>query len=74
MLQKFYIYVTQGLKLQKVTSLVRTLDIYQDYSNFLSHDVNWYTFLFLFRITSFQSNRRKKIEKEKNLYLLWKFV
>ncbi|ETW52338.1 hypothetical protein PFUGPA_05345 [Plasmodium falciparum Palo Alto/Uganda] len=67
MLQKFYIYVTQGLKLQKVTSLVRTLDIYQDYSNFLSHDVNWYTFLFLFRITSFQKIAQKNVVE--SLYL-----
>ncbi|SOV22389.1 cytoadherence linked asexual protein 8 [Plasmodium sp. DRC-Itaito] len=67
MLQKFYIYVTQGLKLKKVTSLVRTLDIYQDYSNFLSHDVNWYTFLFLFRITSFQEITQKNVVE--SLYL-----
>ncbi|SOV75735.1 cytoadherence linked asexual protein 8 [Plasmodium sp. gorilla clade G3] len=67
MLQKFYIYVTQGLKLQKVTSLVRTLDIYQDYSNFLSHDVNWYTFLFLFRITSFPEIAQKNVAE--SLYL-----
>ncbi|SCQ12587.1 cytoadherence linked asexual protein 2,putative [Plasmodium sp.] len=53
MLQKFYVYLTKGLKIQKVSSIMRTLVIYQDYSNFLSHDINWYTFLFLFRLTSF---------------------
>ncbi|SOV20297.1 cytoadherence linked asexual protein 3.1, putative [Plasmodium sp. gorilla clade G2] len=58
MLQKFYVYLTKGLKIQKVSSLMRTLDIYQEYSNFLSHDINWYTFLFLFRLTSF-----KELEK-----------
>ncbi|KOB89337.1 hypothetical protein PFDG_04887, partial [Plasmodium falciparum Dd2] len=60
MLQKFYVYLTKGLKIQKVSSLIKTLDIYQDYSNFLSHDINWDTFLFLFRLTSF-----KEIAKEK---------
>ncbi|SOV20178.1 cytoadherence linked asexual protein 3.2, putative [Plasmodium sp. gorilla clade G2] len=61
MLQKFYVYLTKGLKIQKVSSLMRTLDIYQDYSNFLSHDINWYTFLFLFRLTSFKDIAYKNV-------------
>ncbi|SOV20758.1 cytoadherence linked asexual protein 3.1, putative [Plasmodium sp. DRC-Itaito] len=61
MLQKFYVYLTKGLKIQKVSSLMRTLDIYQDYSNFLSHDINWYTFLFLFRLTSFKDIPYKNV-------------
>ncbi|SCQ12608.1 cytoadherence linked asexual protein 3.1, putative [Plasmodium sp.] len=61
MIQKFYVYLTKGLKIQKVSSLMRTLDIYQDYSNFLSHDINWYTFLFLFRLTSFKDIANKNI-------------
>ncbi|SOV20388.1 cytoadherence linked asexual protein 3.1, putative [Plasmodium sp. gorilla clade G2] len=61
MLQKFYVYLTKGLKIQKVSSLMRTLDIYQEYSNFLSHDINWYTFLFLFRLTSFKDIPYKNV-------------
>ncbi|SOV10665.1 cytoadherence linked asexual protein 3.1, putative [Plasmodium sp. gorilla clade G2] len=61
MMQKFYVYLTKGLKIQKVSSLIRTLDIYQDYSNFLSHDINWYTFLFLFRLTSFKDIGNKNV-------------
>ncbi|SOV10652.1 cytoadherence linked asexual protein 3.1, putative [Plasmodium sp. gorilla clade G2] len=61
MMQKFYVYLTKGLKIQKVSSLMRTLDVYQDYSNFLSHDINWYTFLFLFRLTSFKDISTKNI-------------
>ncbi|SOV20016.1 cytoadherence linked asexual protein 3.2, putative [Plasmodium sp. gorilla clade G2] len=61
MLQKFYLYLTKALNLQKVSSLVKTLDIYQDYSNFLCHDVNWYTFLFLFRLTSFEEIANKNV-------------
>ncbi|SPJ08455.1 cytoadherence linked asexual protein 3.2 [Plasmodium sp. DRC-Itaito] len=61
MLQKFYVYLTKALKIQKVSSLIRTLDIYQDYSNFLSHDINWYTFLFLFRLTSFEDIAKKNV-------------
>ncbi|SOV20023.1 cytoadherence linked asexual protein 3.1, putative [Plasmodium sp. gorilla clade G2] len=61
MVQKFYVYLTKGLKIQKVSSLIRTLDIYQEYSNFLSHDINWYTFLFLFRLTSFKDISTKNI-------------
>nr|SPJ13400.1 cytoadherence linked asexual protein 3.1 [Plasmodium sp. DRC-Itaito] len=61
MLQKFYVYLTKGLKIQNVSSLIRTLDIYQDYSNFLSHDINWYTFLFLFRLTSFEDIAKKNV-------------
>ncbi|SOV10681.1 cytoadherence linked asexual protein 3.1, putative [Plasmodium gaboni] len=52
---------SNSLKIQKVSSLMRTLDIYQDYSNFLSHDINWYTFLFLFRLTSFKDISNKNI-------------
>ncbi|SOV19997.1 cytoadherence linked asexual protein 3.1, putative [Plasmodium sp. gorilla clade G2] len=61
MVQKFYVYLTKGLKIQKVSSLMRTLDIYQEYSNFLSHDINWYTFLFLFRLTSFKDIPYKNV-------------
>nr|BAG09252.1 RhopH1/Clag2 [Plasmodium falciparum] len=61
MLQKFYIYLTEGLRIQKVSFLMKTLDIYQDYSNFLSHDINWYTFLFLFRLTSFEEISKKSV-------------
>ncbi|SOV20774.1 cytoadherence linked asexual protein 3.1, putative [Plasmodium sp. DRC-Itaito] len=61
MVQKFYVYLTKGLKIQKVSSLMRTLDIYQEYSNFLSHDINWYTFLFLFRLTSFKDITNKNV-------------
>ncbi|SOV84346.1 cytoadherence linked asexual protein 3.2, putative [Plasmodium sp.] len=61
MIQKLYVYLSKGLKIQKVSSLMRTLDIYQDYSNFLSHDINWYTFLFLFRLTSFKHIANKNI-------------
>ncbi|SOV20029.1 cytoadherence linked asexual protein 3.1, putative [Plasmodium sp. gorilla clade G2] len=61
MVQKFYVYLTKGLKIQKVSSLMRTLDIYQEYSNFLSHDINWYTFLFLFRLTSFKDISTKNV-------------
>ncbi|SOV11116.1 cytoadherence linked asexual protein 3.1, putative [Plasmodium sp. gorilla clade G2] len=61
MVQKFYVYLTKGLKIQKVSSLIRTLDIYQEYSNFLSHDINWYTFLFLFRLTSFKDIAYKNV-------------
>ncbi|KYO03636.1 cytoadherence linked asexual protein 2 [Plasmodium gaboni] len=61
MIQKFYIYLTKGLNIQKVSYLMKTLDIYQDYSNFLSHDINWYTFLFLFRLTSFEEISKKNV-------------
>ncbi|SCQ12658.1 cytoadherence linked asexual protein 3.2, putative [Plasmodium gaboni] len=61
MMQKFYVYLIKGLKIQKVSSLIRTLDVYQDYSNFLSHDINWYTFLFLFRLTSFRDIAKSNV-------------
>ncbi|SOV20451.1 cytoadherence linked asexual protein 3.2, putative [Plasmodium sp. gorilla clade G2] len=61
MVQKFHVYLTKGLKIQKVSSLIRTLDMYQEYSNFLSHDINWYTFLFLFRLTSFKDIPYKNV-------------
>ncbi|SOV84341.1 cytoadherence linked asexual protein 3.1, putative [Plasmodium sp.] len=61
MIQKFYVYLTNVLKIQKVSSIMRTLDVYQDYSNYLSHDINWYTFLFLFRLTSFEDIPNKNV-------------
>ncbi|KYN93074.1 cytoadherence linked asexual protein, partial [Plasmodium gaboni] len=32
MVQKFYVYLTKGLKIQKVSSLMKTLDVYQEYN------------------------------------------
>ncbi|SOV23556.1 cytoadherence linked asexual protein 3.1, putative [Plasmodium sp. DRC-Itaito] len=55
-----YLY-SNSLKIQKVSSVMRTLVIYQDYSNFLSHDINWYTFLFLFRLTSFRDIAKSNV-------------
>ncbi|CRG84145.1 cytoadherence linked asexual protein, putative, partial [Plasmodium relictum] len=53
MLQKFYIYVTEVLKINNISSLIKNMNIFEDYSNFLMHDVNWFTFLLLFRLTSY---------------------
>ncbi|CRG85455.1 cytoadherence linked asexual protein, putative [Plasmodium relictum] len=56
MLQKFYIYVIEVLKINNISSLIKNMKIFEDYSNFLMHDVNWFTFLLLFRLTSYMSN------------------
>ncbi|SBS95467.1 cytoadherence linked asexual protein (CLAG), putative [Plasmodium ovale curtisi] len=52
MLQKFYGYTTKVLKINIISSLIRQMQICDDYNNFLMHDLNWFTFLFLFHIPS----------------------
>ncbi|SPJ10411.1 cytoadherence linked asexual protein 9 [Plasmodium sp. DRC-Itaito] len=54
MAQKFYIYVTKILKVNNISFFITNMDIYEDYSNYLMHDLNWYTFLFLFRMTTYK--------------------
>ncbi|ETW56849.1 hypothetical protein PFUGPA_01181 [Plasmodium falciparum Palo Alto/Uganda] len=54
MAQKFYIFVTKILKVNNISSFITNMNIYEDYSNYLMHDLNWYTFLFLFRMTTYK--------------------
>ncbi|KMZ86869.1 cytoadherence-linked asexual protein (CLAG) [Plasmodium vivax Brazil I] len=54
MLQKYYNYVANVVKIDNVSTLIRNVDIYEDYDNFLTNDINWYTFLLLFRLTSYK--------------------
>ncbi|GAW80422.1 cytoadherence linked asexual protein [Plasmodium gonderi] len=54
MLQKYNVYTTKILKVNIVSSLIRCMNIFEEYNNFLMHDLNWFTFLFLFRMTSYK--------------------
>ncbi|EUD63914.1 hypothetical protein C922_05707, partial [Plasmodium inui San Antonio 1] len=54
MLQKYYNYVAKVVKIDKVSTLIRNVNIYEDYDNFLTNDISWYTFLLLFRLTSYK--------------------
>ncbi|KEG01971.1 cytoadherence linked asexual protein 9, putative [Plasmodium vinckei vinckei] len=54
MLQKYYNYITQNLKVNALNNLSNKMHIYESYNNFLMHDLNWFTFLFLFRMTTYQ--------------------
>ncbi|EAA18273.1 PyRhopHA1 paralog [Plasmodium yoelii yoelii] len=54
MLQRYYNYVTQILNVSILSNLTDKMHIYESYDNFLMHDLNWFTFLFLFRMTTYQ--------------------
>ncbi|SCL95664.1 Cytoadherence-linked asexual protein, putative, partial [Plasmodium chabaudi adami] len=56
MVEKFYNYVTKVIEAKSLGSIVTNINIYDEYDNLLSNDLNWYTFLFLFRLTSYESN------------------
>ncbi|CRG97175.1 cytoadherence linked asexual protein, putative [Plasmodium gallinaceum] len=61
MLQKFYSYVTEVLQINNISSLIKDMNIYEDYANFLMHDAEWFTFLLLFRLVSYEGVARKGI-------------
>ncbi|CAD2090618.1 cytoadherence linked asexual protein 9, putative [Plasmodium vinckei brucechwatti] len=54
MLQKYYNYITHVLNVDVLNYLINRMQIYEGYDNFLMHDLNWFTFLFLFRMTTYQ--------------------
>nr|AAL57302.1 cytoadherence linked asexual protein-like protein [Plasmodium chabaudi] len=54
MVEKFYNYVTKVIEAKSLGSIVTNMNIYDEYDNLLSNDLNWYTFLFLFRLTSYK--------------------
>ncbi|SBT01442.1 cytoadherence-linked asexual protein (CLAG), putative [Plasmodium ovale curtisi] len=54
MLQKYYNYVINVIKINNINNLIRNVNFYEDYDNFLTNDINWYTFLLLFRLTSYE--------------------
>ncbi|SCN59999.1 cytoadherence linked asexual protein 9, putative [Plasmodium chabaudi chabaudi] len=54
MLLKYYNYITQVLNVNTLNSLTNIMHIYESYDSFLMHDLNWFTFLFLFRMTTYQ--------------------
>lgn len=56
MLQKFYTYTTRIINTNSVSALIKNLNVYEEYDNFLSNDIDWYTFLLLFRLTSYKGN------------------
>lgn len=60
MLQKYYNYVINVIKINNINNLIRNVNFYEDYDNFLTNDINWYTFLLLFRLTSYEGNSIKK--------------
>ncbi|CAD2112573.1 cytoadherence linked asexual protein 9, putative [Plasmodium vinckei] len=54
MVEKFYNYVTKVIEAQSLGNIVTNENIYDEYENLLSNDLNWYTFLFLFRLSSYK--------------------
>ncbi|SCO66688.1 cytoadherence linked asexual protein 7 [Plasmodium vivax] len=54
MLQKYNGYTSKVLKVNIVSHLIRFMNIYEEYNSFLMHDLNWFTFLFLFRMTTYK--------------------
>ncbi|KAI4834567.1 cytoadherence linked asexual protein [Plasmodium brasilianum] len=61
MLQKFYMYTTKVVNINNISTLIRNMNVYEDYDNFLTNDLNWYTFLLLLRLTSFKDIADKNI-------------
>ncbi|GAW83216.1 cytoadherence linked asexual protein, CLAG [Plasmodium gonderi] len=61
MLQKFFTFVTKSININSVSTLIRNLSVYEEYNNFLTNDVNWYTFLLLLRLTSFKKIAEKNV-------------
>ncbi|ETB61225.1 hypothetical protein YYC_01164 [Plasmodium yoelii 17X] len=55
MVNKFYNYVTKVIEANMLGNIVSNINIYDEYDNFLSNDLNWYTFLFLLRLTSYKN-------------------
>ncbi|VEV58782.1 cytoadherence linked asexual protein 9, putative [Plasmodium vinckei vinckei] len=55
MVEKFYNYVTKVIETQSLGNIVTNENIYDEYNNLLSNDLNWYTFLFLFRLSSYKN-------------------
>lgn len=58
MLQKYNGYTSKVLKVNIVSHLIRFMNIYEEYNSFLMHDLNWFTFLFLFRMTTYKGSWR----------------
>eukprot|EP00366_Plasmodium_knowlesi_P001137 XP_002258634.1 cytoadherence linked asexual protein (clag),putative [Plasmodium knowlesi strain H] len=54
MLQKYNGYMSKVLKVNVVSHLIRFMNIYEEYNSFLMHDLNWFTFLLLFRMTTYK--------------------
>ncbi|CRG99902.1 cytoadherence linked asexual protein, putative [Plasmodium relictum] len=69
MLQKFYIYITEVVKVNNINSLIKDMNVYEDYDNFLTHDINWYTFLLLFRLTTYKDISHKNVSEAMYLNL-----
>ncbi|CRG84568.1 cytoadherence linked asexual protein, putative [Plasmodium relictum] len=69
MIQKFFSYVTEVVKVKNINILIKNMNIYEDYDNFLAHDINWYTFLLLFRLTSYKDIIHNNIAKAMYLSL-----
>ncbi|CRG96000.1 cytoadherence linked asexual protein, putative [Plasmodium gallinaceum] len=69
MLQKFYIYLTKVIKINNISLLMKNMITYEDYDNFLANDINWYTFLLLFRLTSYKGVYHDNIAKAMYLSL-----
>ncbi|SBS80618.1 cytoadherence linked asexual protein, CLAG, putative [Plasmodium ovale curtisi] len=61
MLQKFYTYTTRIINTNSVSALIKNLNVYEEYDNFLSNDIDWYTFLLLFRLTSYKDIANKNL-------------
>ncbi|GAB68676.1 cytoadherence linked asexual protein CLAG [Plasmodium cynomolgi strain B] len=61
MLQKFFTFVTKIININSVSTLVRNLSVYEEYDNFLTNDINWYTFLLLLRLTSYKEIAEKDV-------------
>ncbi|CAA9990612.1 cytoadherence linked asexual protein, putative [Plasmodium knowlesi strain H] len=61
MLQKFFTFVTKIMNINSVSTLVRNLGVYEEYDNFLTNDINWYTFLLLLRLTSYKKIAEKDV-------------
>ncbi|KAI4838715.1 cytoadherence linked asexual protein [Plasmodium brasilianum] len=61
MLQKFYIYTTKIINISNISTLIRNMNIYEEYDNFLTNDINWYTFLLLLRLASYKDIANKNI-------------
>ncbi|CXI37426.1 cytoadherence linked asexual protein 9 [Plasmodium berghei] len=70
MLQKYYNYITHVLNVNVLRNLTDKMHIYESYDNFLMHDLNWFTFLFLFRMTTYQDIHNNTISNAMflNLY------
>ncbi|CRG95253.1 cytoadherence linked asexual protein 3.2, putative [Plasmodium gallinaceum] len=69
MFQKFYTYVTEVVKVNNISSLIKDMNVYEDYDNFLTNDINWYTFLLLFRFSTYKEIAHKNLAEAMYLNL-----